>query len=103
MLFAQSEVRGLAINSCQAILVCACDDHFTLPHLKLEAKAHLSGRSGLLHLGLHELGELFLRFLAHMETIATKEDLVQILRTLKTYGVRVHTWTLHSFPGTSAI
>jgi hypothetical protein len=99
ILFAQSEVRGLTINACQAILVCASDDLFTLPHLRLEAKAHLSGRSGLLHyLGMHELGELFLRFVAHVDTIATKEDFVRIVRALKTYGARVHMWTLHSFP-----
>ena len=57
LLFAQSEVRGLTINACQAILVCAANDDFALLHLKAEARAHLSGRSGLLHyLGLHELG-----------------------------------------------
>src|SRR4051812_36219827 len=61
--FVQSEVRGLTINACQAILICAAQDIFSIEHLKAEARAHLSGRSGLLHyLGLHELGDLFLRF-----------------------------------------
>ena len=99
LLFAQSEVRGLTINACQAVLVCAASDLFTLAHLKLEARAHLSGRSGLLHyLGLHELGEIFLRFLANLDSLATKEDFVRVVRALKTYGARVHMWTLHSFP-----
>ncbi|SDR63454.1 hypothetical protein SAMN05519103_08631 [Rhizobiales bacterium GAS113] len=99
MLFVQSEVRGLTINACQAILVCAANDLFTIAHLKVEARAHLSGRSGLLHyLGLHELGDIFLRFLGSVDEIATKEDFVRVVRALKTYGARVHMWTLHSFP-----
>jgi hypothetical protein len=99
LLFVQSEVRGLTINACQAILVCAANDDFALSHLKAEARAHLSGRAGLLHyLGLHELGELFLRFLAHLDELTTKDDFIRVLRVLKTYGARVHMWTLHSFP-----
>jgi len=99
LLFAQSEVRGLPVNACQAILVSAASELFTLAHLKLEARAHLSGRSGLLHyLGLHELGELFLRFLTHLDDLTAKEEFVRVLRALKTYGARVHMWTLHSFP-----
>jgi hypothetical protein len=99
LLFVQSEVRGLTINACQAILACAANDLFTLAHLQIEARAHLSGRSGLLHyLGLHELGEIFLRFLGHVDEVGTKEEFVRVVRALKTYGARVHMWTLHSFP-----
>jgi hypothetical protein len=99
LLFVQSEVRGLTINACQSILVCANNDMFTLDHLKIEARTHLTGRSGLLHyLGLHELGELFLRFLSGLDDVPSKEALIRILQALKTYGVRVHMWTLHSFP-----
>lgn len=99
LLFVQSETRGLTLNACQAVLVCAADEASTLDQLKLDARAHLAGRSGLLdYMGAHELGGLFKRFLAALDTIDSKETFVRVLRALKTYGVRFHAWTCWSFP-----
>lgn len=99
LLFVQSETRGLAMNACQALLVCANNEAFTIEQLKIEARAHLTGRSGLLnYMGAYELGELFMRFLGALDSIESKETFVRVLRALKTYGVRMHMWTLWSFP-----
>ena len=99
LLFVQSEARGLTLNACQALLTRADSEVSTLDQLKLDARVHLAGRSGLLdYMGAHELGGLFKRFLADLDAIDSKETLVRVLRALKTYGVRFHAWTCWSFP-----
>jgi len=99
LLFVQSETRGVAMNACQAILTCAADEAFNLHQLKVAARAHMTGRSGLLdYMGLHELGGLFRIFLTALDDFRSKEDFVRGLQALKTYGVRMHMWTLWSFP-----
>lgn len=99
LLFVQSELRGLTVNACHALLICADDPLFSLEVLKKSAQVHLSGRAGLLnYMGAHEFGTLFSRFLALLPAIESRDEFVSLLRALKTYGVRLHMWSLHIFP-----
>jgi len=99
LLFAQSEVRGLAYYAATAILNLARDPSFTLEQLKKMARTHFAYRAGFLnYVGLHELGDLYQRYFAVLDDLPDREAFVRLTQAIKSYGARMHLWTEHVFP-----
>lgn len=99
LLFAQSEVRGLAYYATTAILNLAQDPSFTLDQLKKMARAHFSYRAGFLnYVGLHELGDLYQLYFAVLDGLPNRDAFVRLTQAIKSYGARMHLWTEHVFP-----
>ncbi len=99
LLFAQSEIRGLAYYATTAILNLAQDPSFTLEHLKKMAKAHFVYRAGFLnYVGLHELGDLYQKYFALLDELPDRESFIRLTQAIKGYGARLHLWTEHVFP-----
>jgi len=99
LLFAQSEIRGLAYYASTAVLNLARDESFTLEQLKKMARAHFVYRAGFLnYVGLHELGGLYQEYFALLDRLETREEFIQLTQAIKSYGARLHLWTEHVFP-----
>jgi hypothetical protein len=99
LLFGQSELRGLAFYATTAVLKLANDNSFTLDHLKKMAHAHFAYRAGFLnYVGLHEFGDLFLRYFAVLDQLPTREAFIRLTQAIHTYGARLHLWAEHVFP-----
>jgi hypothetical protein len=99
LLFAQSEIRGLAYYASTAILNLARDQSFTLEQLKKMARAHFVYRAGFLnYVGLHELGSLYQEYFAVLDRLETREEFIELTQAIKSYGARLHLWTEHVFP-----
>src|SRR5438034_4085070 len=78
LLFAQSELRGLAYYATTAILRLAQDESFTLEQLKKMAKAHFSYRAGFLnYVGLHELGDLYQKYFALLDGLPSRQAFIR--------------------------
>lgn len=99
LLFAQSEVRGLAYNACTHLLAMANDDDVDLVTLKKVAAAFLPGRAGFLnYIGLHDFGTAFQTYLRIIPSIDERSRFIEVTRALRTYGLKMHMWTEHVFP-----
>ncbi len=99
LLFAQSEIRGLAYYASNAVLSLANDPSFTLDQLKKMARAHFVYRAGFLnYVGLHELGDLYQKYFDLLDRLETREAFIRLTRAIKSYGARLHLWTEHVFP-----
>lgn len=99
LLFAQSEIRGLAYYASSAVLNLANDPSFTLDQLKKMAKAHFVYRAGFLnYVGLHELGGLYGKYFELLDGLDSREAFIRLTRAIKSYGARLHLWTEHVFP-----
>src|SRR5437879_3094192 len=87
LLFAQSEVRGLAYYAATAILNLAQDPSFTLEQLKKMARTHFAYRAGFLnYVGLHELGDLYQKYFALLDGLPDREAFVRLTQAIKSYG-----------------
>jgi hypothetical protein len=99
LLFGQSELRGVAFYATTAVLKLAHDTDFNVEQLKKMAQAHFAYRAGFLnYVGLHELGDLFLRYFSVFDQITTREDFLSLTEAIHTYGARLHLWTEQVFP-----
>lgn len=99
LLFAQSEIRGLAYYASTAVLNLARDSSFSLEQLKKMARAHFAYRAGFLnYVGLHELGGLYQEYFALLDGLPDREAFVRLTQAIKSYGARLHLWTEHVFP-----
>jgi hypothetical protein len=99
LLFAQSELRGLAYYATTAVLRLAQDESFSLDHLKKIANAHFSYRAGFLnYVGLHELGDLYQKYFALLDQLPDREAFIRLTEAMHHYGARLHLWAEHVFP-----
>lgn len=99
LLFAQSEVRGLAYNACTHLLALAQDETVEVAVLHKVAHAFFPGRAGFLnYIGLHDFGSAFQAYLRIVDSVTDRAQFVELTRALRTYGIRMHMWTEHVYP-----
>lgn len=99
LLFGQSELRGVAFYATTAVLKLAQDESFSLEQLKKMATAHFAYRAGFLnYVGLHELGDLFLKYFSVFDQITTRDQFVSLTEAIHSYGARLHLWAEQVFP-----
>jgi hypothetical protein len=99
LVFAQGVCRALAYDCVNNLVYITEEESFNLEHLKIMVKQYLPSNAEFLgYCGLENIWKFVQEILDALDTLKSKEELVELINSLNLYLARMYTWVHHFFP-----